>query len=1043
MPAAAPAEGSAAGGVHFTVGERAPGPRYAELSGEGGNEQGSATNLVRASLTRPLTTTPAPVQIFKPLNSTNVYIATTTQSEYGHNFRSLPLRRMHEAATAKAAEQASQKGTRRAHVAARAEADALAIETAMRRAERGARLSEKATAAMAATTKRHTEALAARRTRREEGRAGYTIMSTARIAAIDMARPAEHERVLARRRETEQLAANNSARLSERNAADATHARNLAAMAQAAGLRATKGSAGMLPRRHRTTTAMMGRKHRGSNDGKPAAAHGRRAARLPAAPPTANTVEDGVHNTAVDTRPSPPTTTLSPELHAQLLDELPPASSAEVTRRVYDAHRRREARRTVPVTEKREASSTHGADYVINHRILHAGDIQPAPGSIDLRDFPQQSPAAVIAIMIELAIANRIQPDLLAHVLLGALRIVPRTPGAATELGSYPVPATIRPAYAAGLLARAGISGITEEHLDRGVDQGYFGGRRLHTVANHSSATTGPAVDAIRTILAEHRAKGETLDVTKLLMATPQIPHIFCALGAVEKSGGRWRLIHDGTTGDAINAQSIPAPELRPARITSAAEFERKLVALRERVGPEAAIHIFYRDVKGAYTNLATRPQDCLLSAWNYDNRLEISLRSLFGNRCPGFVCCAVTTAIASATEEDCAAEGIDSFVVSYVDDIGGACVDSHTTRAESILDGHMVGCGMPPAMDKLRLAREINALYLGLLWDTQLMRVSLTPDKRDKARAAAAKVAGARRMRARELQECLGVLDFTAHVQPVLAAFLGGARRCLTGRRPDAWVTISDEARADAALWLPIINAHDGHRLIPQSVREKDAPSVIVDASTTTGLGFFSPEAKLYFSMPLHAAELGDTAHIINKLEQLAAYLGFLAVAYDAAADLKNTRAINIFTDNKTAMGATNKLRSTSKEMSYFTRCIAVHSASLDILPRSTHVPGLENSQADALSRGIVPDIFLGAEWRRLTIPATTLASLLTSEEPWNVDVTFSFVDATDPSAAPATLSAPRRPTEEGAPRVATSHAKGYERWAAQAASAAAARAL
>ena len=951
---------------------------------------------------------------------------------------------MHEAATAKAAEQASHNETRRAHIAARAEADTLAVKTAMRRAERGARLSEKATAAVAAAMKRHTEALAARRTRREERRAGHTIMSTARIAAIDTARLAEHERVLARRREAEQLVADNSARLLERHAADATHAQNLASMVQAVGLRATKGSAGMLPRRHRATTARMGSKHRGSNEGEPAAAHGRFAARVPAVPPTANTVEDGVHNTAEeDTRPSPLTTTLSPELYAQLLDELPPASSAEVTRRVYDAHRRREARRMVPVTEKREASATHGADYVINHRILHAGDIQPAPGSIDLRDFPQQSPAAVIAIMIELAIANRIQPDLLAHVLLGALRIVPRTPGAPTELGSYPVPATIRPAYAAGLLARAGISGITEEHLDRGVDQGYFGGRRMHTVANHSSATTGPAVDAIRTILAEHRAKGETLDVTKLLMATPQIPHIFCALGAVEKSGGRWRLIHDGTTGDAINAQSIPAPELRPARITSAAEFERKLVALRERVGAGAAIHIFYRDVKGAYTNLATRPQDCLLSAWNYDNRLEISLRSLFGNRCPGFVCCAVTTAIASATEEDCAAEGIDSFVVSYVDDIGGACVDSHTARAESILDGHMVGCGMPPAMDKLRLAREINALYLGLLWDTQLMRVSLTPDKRDKARAAAAKVAGARRMRARELQECLGVLDFTAQVQPVLAAFLGGARRCLIGRRPDAWVTISDEARADAALWLPIINAHDGHRLIPQSVREKDAPSVIVDAATTTGLGFFSPEAKLYFSMPLRAAELGDTVHIINKLEQLAAYLGFLAVAYDAAADLKNTRAINIFTDNKTAMGATNKLRSTSKEMSYFTRCIAVHSASLDILPRSTHVPGLENSQADALSRGIIPDVFLGAEWRRLTIPATTLASLLTSEEPWNVDVTFSCVDATDPSAAPATLSAPRRPTEEGPPRVATSRAKGYERWAAQATGAAVAHAL
>ena len=737
---------------------------------------------------------------------------------------------------------------------------------------------------------------------------------------------------------------------------------------------------------------------------------------------------------ATSTRPirqtnTAPSIELSPELHAQLLAELPAESSAEVTRRIYDAHRRRAAQRVVPVTVKREANASHGADYGIEHRVLYAKDIPPAPGTIDLRDYPQQSPAAVIAIMVELAVDNKIEPDLLAHVLLGALRIKPRTPGVAAELGSYPVPANIQPAYAAGLLARAGISGITEEHLNRGVDQGYFGGRRLHTVANHSSATTGPAVDAIRTILAEHRAKGETLDVTRLLIATPQIPHIFCALGAVEKSGGRWRLIHDGTTGDAINAQSIPAPELRPARITSAAEFERKLIALRERVGPDADIKIFYRDVKGAYTNLNQRAQDCLLSAWNYDGRLEISFRSQFGARCPGFVCCAVTTAIANATEEDCAAEGIDSFVVSYVDDIGGACVDVHTERAEDILDGHMVGSGMPPAMDKLRLAREIDALYLGLLWDTRLMRVSLPPDKRDKARAAAATVAGARRMRVRELQQCLGVLDFTAQVQPVLAAFLGGARRCILGRQPDAWVTISDEARTDAALWLLIIDAHDGHRLIPQSVREKDAPSVIVDAATTTGLGFFSPEAKIYFSMLLREAAIGDTAHIINKLEQLAAYLGFLAVAYDSAADLKNTRAINIFTDNKTAMGATNKLRSTSKEMSYFTRCLAVHSASRDILPRSTHVPGLDNTQADTLSRGTIPAPFLEAGWRRLTIPATTLTALLTSEEPWNVDVVFLYEDATHSSAAPATLSAPRRPIESGMQSVAITALASAER--------------
>ena len=132
----------------------------------------------------------------------------------------------------------------------------------------------------------------------------------------------------------------------------------------------------------------------------------------------------------------------------------------------------------------------HGADYVIEHRTLqglHAANIPLAPGTIDLRDYPQQSPQAVIEIMIQLAVANKIEPDLLGHVLLGALRISPRTPGGTAELGSYPVPAGIEPAYAAALLERAGIGGITEESLRCGVDAGYYGGKRLHAISNHST----------------------------------------------------------------------------------------------------------------------------------------------------------------------------------------------------------------------------------------------------------------------------------------------------------------------------------------------------------------------------------------------------------------------------------------------------------------------------------------------------------------------------------------------------------------------------
>jgi len=461
-----------------------------------------------------------------------------------------------------------------------------------------------------------------------------------------------------------------------------------------------------------------------------------------------------------------------------------------------------------------------------------------------------------------------------------------------------------------------------------------------------------------------------------------------------------------------------------PARMTSVDQFKRNLWALRKRAGPGAELLIFYRDVSKAFTRFPQAAGEMFLSVFQFDGHLHISLRSLFGLRSPGYICSAASTAVSEATNADYTAEEIMAFSAAYVDDFGGGTVKHDAPVAEERLDTHMSKSGLPQELIKRRVSAPIGP-YIGLVWDPALMRCSLPPEKLEKTRRAAQRVAGARRMQAGELAEVLGIVEYAASVVPILGAFITEVRDCTRGAAPRAWVTITQDARDEAEIWLNILDIHDGDHFIPESDREADCPTVLSDASTSNGLGFFSPEAGIYFSMPLDgalAATDGVTSKpIINKLEQLASFLGFLAVAYDGARLLQKTRAVRIFTDNTASEGATNRLRSTSRAMASYTRCFASHAASLDILPRCVHVPGKTHVQADLLSRGEVPLEFLSPGWRRVSITTATLTELLTRRDPWNVDVVFSCAGAT-PDDPPTELRAPHRTAALGKSRLGAS---------------------
>lgn len=276
-------------------------------------------------------------------------------------------------------------------------------------------------------------------------------------------------------------------------------------------------------------------------------------------------------------------------------------------------------------------------------------------------------------------------------------------------------------------------------------------------------------------------------------------------------------------------------------------------------------------------------------------------------------------------------------------------------------------------------------------------MRVTLTARRREKTLEAARLLAGARRIRRRELQHVLGMLDSAAPTVPSLSAFMSAARACIAGGRPDGsdsahWVSVTPAARAEAETWLAVIEASAGASMMPPEVRIQGAPATYSDAAreegAVVGFGFYVPHSRVWCSTMWPCEELqrrGAALPHINVLEHLAGYLSTATVLADPDdPGASSYRAVANYTDSSANEGASRKLASSSEAMSPITRAYATLAARHDLSIFPFRIRGALHVQADGLSRGIIDPCFLEPGWRRVTFGASHIADLLTSEAPW-----------------------------------------------------------
>ena len=240
-------------------------------------------------------------------------------------------------------------------------------------------------------------------------------------------------------------------------------------------------------------------------------------------------------------------------------------------------------------------------------------------------------------------------------------------------------------------------------------------------------------------------------------------------------------------------------------------------------------------------------------------------------------------------------------------------------------------------------------------------------------------------------LSTLLGVLTHAAQGARHLGSFLSELHNDLAKAAGHRWVKLSPAGRHDLHLWRHFLDAFSGYTII-----ELPPPFAVAftDACTSWGYGWYVPSLGIFGRGQWPPALL----HLhINCLELIAA----IVCLFEVHQRVPPGSHIHIRSDNTSAIYDLNSRRGTHGAMARITRTLCFMLESLTASPTlpptqsSSHIKGVENTVADALSRNQLPAEVTG--FLELRTPEALLLSIALSEMPW---ATLALGSTTPPSA-------------------------------------------
>lgn len=349
-------------------------------------------------------------------------------------------------------------------------------------------------------------------------------------------------------------------------------------------------------------------------------------------------------------------------------------------------------------------------------------------------------------------------------------------------------------------------------------------------------------------------------------------------------------------------------------------------------------------DIQSAFRLLPVHPDDfCLLGftfggKYYYDMCLPFGCRSspakfeefsTFLNWCiqPG-----------REEDRDCA-HYADDFLI-----MGAANTDACLIKLNQLQE-LCVSLGVPLAPDKFQ-GPSTQIKFLGLLVDTQNMQVKVPPEKIHKAALLLTTLLSRRRIRLRELQSVIGLLNFLCRAVRPGRAFLQRLVHLTRGvKQPFHCIRLTLGAKADATMWLSFLRHYNGVTAFPTQVWEDSSTlKFFTDASTETGYGAYFNGHWFNGHWP------ADVIKIKPSIAWCELYP--IAVALEVWGQRMQNKRVKIFTDNQSICAVINKQSSTCPRIMALVRSLTLICLHFNIFLRSQHIRGLENVLGDQLSR-------------------------------------------------------------------------------------------
>lgn len=486
---------------------------------------------------------------------------------------------------------------------------------------------------------------------------------------------------------------------------------------------------------------------------------------------------------------------------------------------------------------------------------------------------------------------------------------------------------------------------MLREHLDRRavnfVVQGFIHGFDLGFKGDFTVLNTRPrnllSARSVPTKVNEAIQKELERGHTSGPFRYPPFNNTHCSpLGSAPKPDGSVRLILDLSSprGDAVN-EGINQDEFS----CTYTRFDDAVSLLRTR---GRGAWMAKADIQHAFRLCPVRPDLWWLLCYQWGGSFYVDTRLPFGARSSpyNFNCFAILLAWVLRNS------GKIRWLLHYLDDfffLNDSFDDCHRDLIafQAVCDF----LGVPLAQPKVEGPSQC-LIFLGIELDSVAMSARLPEKKLVKLRDLINKWKGVRKATKRELLSLIGFISFACKVVRPGRMFLRRLIDLSTSVTSlNFFVTLNREARQDIMWWDQFLTQWHGVELIPPPPVTSEDLQFYTDAS---GVGLGAVFGERWFSLPWPPAWL---SFHINVRELFAIW----AAVHTWGDRLRDTQ-IEIYTDSlsMTQVWITGSCK--DKDVMHIIRALFFFTASRNINLLMRHIPGLTNTQADALSRLQVP---------------------------------------------------------------------------------------